>query len=474
MEMINKSSSKGGIFSRIINYYKVSEPNYDSTVPANKFKSIRLATFISATCGYALYYVCRLSMNIVRKPIVDDGLFTETELGIIGSCLFFVYAVGKMANGFLADRCNARRFMATGLLLTALVNLILGFSHMFMVFAVLWGLNGWFQSMGAPAGVVSLNRWYDNKDRGTYYGFWSASHNIGEAITFITVAALVGVAGWRWGMVGAGIVGLLGLLMLLVFMRDTPQSLGFMLTQTTASAEPDKKAVSTDYNKAQMSVLKNPAIWILALGSAFMYISRYAVNSWGVFYLEAQKGYSNINASMIISISSICGIVGTVFSGLISDKLFKGSRNVPALVCGLMNTVALALFLLVPGTNLWIDITAMVLFGLGIGVLICFLGGLMAVDIAPKAAAGAALGVVGMASYLGAGLQDVMNGILIEGHKTMVDGVAHYDFTLVNWFWIGSALFSTFLTALVWNAKRDDDQPNPLDLPDPVKVEENI
>ncbi|MDE6338427.1 MAG: MFS transporter [Muribaculaceae bacterium] len=444
------------MFTKIINFYRVSTPNYDSTTPKEKFKSIRLATFISATCGYALYYVCRLSMNIVRKPIVDDGLFTETELGIIGSCLFFVYAVGKMANGFLADRCNARRFMATGLLLTALVNLILGFTGMFIVFAILWGLNGWFQSMGAPAGVVSLNRWYDNKDRGTYYGFWSASHNIGEAITFITVAALVGFAGWRWGMIGAGLVGVVGFLMLLIFMRDTPQSLGFLLNEKTASADKNRKEEGEDYNRAQMLVLKNPAIWILAIGSAFMYISRYAVNSWGVFYLEAQKGYTNLDASMMISISSICGIVGTVFSGLISDKLFRGSRNVPALVCGLMNTGALCLFLLVPGRHLWVDVTAMVLFGLGIGVLICFLGGLMAVDIAPKAAAGAALGVVGIASYMGAGLQDVMNGILIEGHKTVVNGVDVYDFTVVNWFWIGSALLSTLLTALVWNAKRDD------------------
>lgn len=74
-------------------------------------------------------------------------------------------------------------------------------------------------------------------------------------------------------------------------------------------------------------------------------------------------------------------------------------------------------FLLVPGVHFWLDALAMVLFGIGIGVLICFLGGLMAVDIAPRNASGAALGVVGIASYIGAGLQDVMSGILIEGQK---------------------------------------------------------
>ncbi|MDE7442570.1 MAG: MFS transporter [Muribaculaceae bacterium] len=446
------------MFKAIINFFKISAPN-----PAlagrseSTFKRIQWATFLSATLGYGLYYVCRLSMNIVRKPMVDAGVFDETQLGIIGSCLFFVYAVGKMANGFLADRCNVRRFMSVGLLCTALVNLFLGLTTSFIAFAVLWGLNGWFQSMGAPAGVVSLSRWYDSKRRGTFYGFWSASHNLGEAITFISIAVIATHLGWKGGMIGAGVIGLLGVLMLIIFMRDTPQSQGFLLYEKSeAGADASKSQQSEDFNKAQKAVLCNVAIWILALASAFMYISRYAVNTWGVFYLEAQKGYSTLDASFIISISSICGIVGTVFSGWISDRMFNGSRNVPALVAGLLNVTALCIFLLVPGDNFWLDALAMVLFGLGIGVLICFLGGLMAIDIAPRNASGAALGVVGIASYIGAGLQDVMNGILIQGNKTMVDGVEVYDFTAVNWFWIGSAMLSVLLTLLVWNAKRND------------------
>ncbi|WP_295732137.1 MFS transporter [uncultured Muribaculum sp.] len=450
------------MIDRITDFYRISAPAERPDTDRDRFRRVRLATFISATLGYAIYYVCRLSMNIVRKPIVDDGVFSETQLGIIGSCLFFVYAAGKMANGFLADRCNARRFLATGLLLTAVVNLVLGMTEMFWIFTILWGLNGWFQSMGAPACVVSLNRWYTSKDRGTYYGFWSASHNLGEAITFITIALLVSWAGWRYGMIGAGAIGLCGFAMLLIFMRDTPQSLGFPDPEPPTAKTPTENATAkpdtADFNRAQKAVLRNPAIWCLALASAFMYISRYAVNSWGVFYLEAQKGYDTLDASLIISISSVCGIVGTVASGLISDRLFGGSRNVPALLFGLMNVTALCLFLLVPGEHFWLDATAMVLFGLGIGVLICFLGGLMAVDIAPRAAAGAALGVVGIASYIGAGLQDVMNGILIEGQKTIdpATGADIYDFTYVNIFWIGAAAVSVLLTLLVWNARRND------------------
>ena len=445
------------MLKNIINFYRVSQPkpcNEESlSEQKQRLKRFQWSTFLAATLGYGMYYVCRLSLNVVKKPIVDEGVFSETELGIIGAVLFFTYAVGKFMNGFLADRSNINRFMSTGLLVTALVNLCLGFVHSFILFAVLWGISGWFQSMGAASCVVGLSRWFTDKKRGSFYGFWSSSHNIGEAITFIIVASIVSALGWRYGFLGAGLVGLIGALVVWRFFHDTPQSKGLPAVNAPEKKKEMDALETEEFNRAQKAVLRNPAIWILALSSAFMYISRYAVNSWGVFYLQAEKGYSTLDASFIISISSVFGIVGTMFSGVISDRFFGGRRNIPALIFGLMNVFALCLFLLVPGVHFWMDALAMILFGLGIGVLICFLGGLMAVDIAPRNASGAALGVVGIASYIGAGLQDVMSGVLIEGNKRLVDGVEVYDFTYINWFWIGAALLSVLLALLVWNAR---------------------
>ncbi len=448
------------MLKHLINFYRVSSPKPCKEESLSSIKRrtrlLQWSTFLSATFGYGMYYVCRLSLNVVKKPIVEEGIFSETELGIIGSVLFFTYAIGKFTNGFLADRSNINRFMTTGLLVTALVNLALGFTNSFILFAVMWGISGWFQSMGAASCVVGLSRWFTDKERGSYYGFWSASHNIGEALTFIIVASVVSAFGWRYGFLGAGLVGLLGAAVVWQFFHDTPQSKGLPPINIPTGDKEKQETDKTDFNKAQKQVLMMPAIWILALSSAFMYISRYAVNSWGVFYLQAQKGYNTLDASLIISISSVCGIIGTMFSGVISDKFFGGRRNIPALIFGLMDILALCLFLLVPGEHFWLDALAMVLFGLGIGVLICFLGGLMAVDIAPRNASGAALGVVGIASYIGAGLQDVMSGILIEGNKTVVNGVDTYDFTYINWFWIGAAILSVLLALLVWNAKAKD------------------
>jgi len=424
-----------------------------------RYSRLRWQVFLSATLGYGLFYVCRLSLNVIKKPIVDAGVLSETELGIIGSGLFVTYAIGKFTNGFLADRSNVRRFLAAGLLVSALINLALGFVASFGVFMVLWAINGWMQSMGAAPCVVALSRWYSNKDRGSFYGFWSSSHNIGEAITFIATAVIVASFGWQWGFRGAGLLGLLGFVIVAVFMRDTPQSCGLPPVDVYSGEVSEKKEEGSDKTSVaeyQKQVLRNPAIWMLALGSAFMYISRYAVNSWGIFFLEAEKGYTNLEASSVISISSVCGIVGTVLSGWISDRFFGGRRNMPALIFGLMNILGLCLFLLGPSDNFWLDAASMVIFGLAIGALICFLGGLMAVDIASKKASGAALGVVGIASYIGAALQDFVSGLTIGNGKSVVDGLAVYDFSVVTWFWIGSAVLSVLCVLTVWNAKASE------------------
>ena len=418
---------------------------------------------------YGLYYVCRLSLNVMKKPIVDSGYLSTEELGYIGSALFFAYAVGKCANGFLADRCDIRKFMSVGLFISALANLALGFRIPALLFAVLWGLNGYAQSMGAPASVVGLARWFCNRERGTYYSVWCTSHNLGEALTFILTSLVVSSFGWQWGFVGAALFGFVGVALAWLFYRDSPQSEGLppIMEWSGETPQPEYAREHASVWAGQKAVLTNWAVWMIALSSAFIYVARYAINSWGIYFLEMKKGYTNLEASSIISVNAVCGLAGTLLCGVISDKLFRGRRNTPALIAGVMNTLALCLFLLVPGAHKSLDVLAMVLFGSSIGVLFCFLGGLMAVDVAPKNAAGAALGVVGIASYLGAGIQDIVSGYLIKSQSVREGGKKVFEFahSHIRWngsevavdhislFWIGASLLSVLCALTVWNVK---------------------
>jgi OPA family sugar phosphate sensor protein UhpC-like MFS transporter len=456
----------------ILDFFKTGAPAAVK-VPAEKvdqtYKRLRFQSFLAGTLGYALYYVCRLSMGVMKQPLIDAGLLNATQLGIIGACLFWSYAIFKLINGFLADSSNIKRFMATGLIISVLMNFIMGIlgvtalnggvsnSALFILFAVCWAINGGAQSMGAPPAIIALSRWYPLRIRGTFYGIFSSSHNIGEGLSFVFVGMLVATFGWRWGFFGAALAGLLGVLLILFFMHDSPESKGLPPIEVLAGEAENKEELTPEQKRAQTkkmqaAVVKNPGVWILAAASAFMYMSRYAINEWGTIFLQEAKGYDLAEAATIIGINPIFGIIGTVVSGWLSDVLFRGDRKYPAFVAGILEALALALFLF-GGPSKWVNVLAMVLFGIAIGVLISFLGGLMAVDLVPRQATGAALGIVGMASYAAAGLQNVVTGLLMDGGNAAAGA---HDYTYVRWFWLGAAIISFMLPVLNWRRKQQE------------------
>jgi OPA family sugar phosphate sensor protein UhpC-like MFS transporter len=91
-----------------------------------------------------------------------------------------------------------------------------------------------------------------------------------------------------------------------------------------------------------------------------------------------------------------------------------------------------------------------------LGGLLVFVGGLIAIDICSKRASGAAMGMVGMFSYLGAAVQDKVSGKLIQAGSVTVDGRLTHDFNNAFLFWMGAAVASVALACLLWNVKAKD------------------
>jgi OPA family sugar phosphate sensor protein UhpC-like MFS transporter len=113
------------------------------------------------------------------------------------------------------------------------------------------------------------------------------------------------------------------------------------------------------------------------------------------------------------------------------------------------------MFLSPPGHPLLLTV-AFLLYGLSINGLITSLGGLFAVDIAPKKAAGAVMGFLGVFGYVGAAIQERISGYLIREGTTMVSGVRHYDFSGAIAFWLGTSIVSLILATSLWRVKASD------------------
>ena len=441
-------------------YFRISKPAPEKVpqdaVPGT-YKRLRNSTFWGVTLAYSIFYICRLAMSVVKKPLIDDGIFSAGELGIIGSAFLLVYAAGKFVNGIICDYCNIKRFMAAGLGVSALLNLLMGVLGLvspmvslfggvmlFLVFAIVWGINGWAQSMGAPPAVISLSRWFSLKQRGTYYSILSSTPYLGKTVSFILLGFIVSWLGWQSGFIFAGLAGLAGFAVIVLFVKDNPESQGLPSIQEI-TGDKLSKADKMPTKELQKYVFKNPGIWVIALSSAFVYITQYAISDWGILYLEEGKGFSDIQAPQIISFSEAFGIAGTLLAGWISDRLFKGGRIIPVILSGMLCLVALSLFLFTGGSYL-MNIVYVSLFSLAIGIVFCIVAGLMALDIVPRKATGTALGIVGIFSYVAAGIQSVVSGFLIQHGSAG----GSYDFTATAYFWIGACLLSFLLPVVAW------------------------
>ena len=415
------------------------------------YQKHRIRVLLAITLGYGFIYTCRLGLSIVKKPLIDAGIFTIDELGMIGAALFYGYACGKFINGFLADYISPRVFFSLSIFLAALINIMMGITTYLWVATLLWLLNGFFQGMAAPTSVVSITNWFSYRERGRCYGIWNASHSIGEGFTFYIIAAIVAAYGWQWGFITPGIICIAVAAWAFSFLKDKPSTLG--LPPINVWKNEDVRETNESPTWATQKVMFGiKAIWVVALASAMMYITRYAINSWGILYLQEARGYSLTEAAFFLSINTFAGIFGSIAYGFISDNFFNARRPPANLIFAIIEIGALLLIFYGPSDE-WIQLIAFACYGFTLSGLMASLGGLFAVDIAPKGATGAAMGFVGIFSYLGAAIQENISAALISNNIKMIQDERIYNFDAVILFWIGSSIISLILAASLWKTK---------------------
>src|SRR5262249_41470932 len=155
----------------------------------------------------------------------------------------------------------------------------------FLLFALFWGLNGWFQGFGWPPCARFLTHWYSQNERGSWWSTWNVSHNVGAFIIPWIIGACLYFLDWRAAMYVPGVLCIFGGFFLLNRLRDTPQSLGLPsiekfrndyggVVKGSEERELSTKEILFDY------VLKNKYIWLLSIAYFFVYIVRTGINDW--------------------------------------------------------------------------------------------------------------------------------------------------------------------------------------------------
>jgi OPA family sugar phosphate sensor protein UhpC-like MFS transporter len=430
----------------------------ESAAPASDIDALyrrhRLRVMLAITLGYGFIYTCRLGLSIVKKPLIDGGIFSVEDLGMIGAALFYGYAFGKFFNGFFADHFRPRLFFSLSIFISALINLLMGWSTLVWISIVLWALNGWFQGMAAPSAIITITNWFSIRERGRRYGIWNASHSIGEGITFYVIAAIVASFGWQYGFIAPGLLCIAVAAWVYAFLQNAPPTVGLPPLYEWLGEKREAKRQVTTW-QTQKQVFGIAAMWVVAISSGLMYITRYAINSWGVLYLQEIRGYTLLEAGFFLSVNTIAGIVGSIAFGYLSDKVFDARRPPANLIFAIVEVLALLAIFYGPN-NYFVLLIAFTFYGAALSGLLASIGGLFGVDIAPRGATGAAMGFVGAFSYLAAATQENISAALISRGTTIVDGIRQYDFDQAILFWVGSSVVSMLLAATLWNTRVRD------------------
>jgi OPA family sugar phosphate sensor protein UhpC-like MFS transporter len=380
----------------------------DPQIVKKEYRYWRLRIFYSMFVGYVFYYFTRKSFTFAMPALMLDLGYDKAQLGILGSVLYITYGLSKFASGVMSDQSNPRFFMAIGLIVTGITTILFGLSSSLILFALFWGLNGWFQGWGWPPCARLLTHWYSQSERGTWWSVWSTSHNVGGFLIPLIAGACAEYYGWRYAMfIPGGLCIVMGLI-LMNRLRDTPQSLGlpsienyrndFPLSQKKGSQkekELSTKEILFDY------VLTNKWVWMLAIASFFIYIVRMAINDWSALYLIETKNYSMIKANACVSMFEIGGLFGMLVAGWLSDKIHSGRRGPMNVLFSLGMVLAVVCFWLFPGGGAWIDSLSLFVVGFflfGPQMMI----GLAAAELSHKKAAGTASGFAGWFAYFGA------------------------------------------------------------------------
>lgn len=400
-----------GFFS-FFQHAPYKEEIQDSAVVHKQYKYWRLRIFYSMYIGYAFFYLTRKSFTFAMPAMMVSLGFTKTDLGILGSVLYITYGLSKFISGIMSDRSNPRFFMAVGLILTGIFNIFFGLSSSIVLFALFWGLNGWFQGWGWPPCARLLTHWYSQTERGRWWGIWNTSHNVGGAMIPLIVAVLAQFWGWRVAMFVPGVMCIVIGFFLMNRLRDTPQSLGLPSIESFKGETFDGQAHSgkecreeeRELSRKEILleyVLKNQHIWTLGFAYFFVYVIRTAVNDWGQLYLFESKNFSLIAAGSCIFSFELGGFFGSLAAGWLSDTVFKGKRGpVNALFSLGVVLVSLGLWYAPAGAFLLANASMF-----GVGFLIFgpqMLIGVAAAELSHKKAAGTATGFIGWFAYFGA------------------------------------------------------------------------
>ena len=379
-----------------------------------KFKKYAWLVLLSFGFMYLFFYNGRQNINLVMTQMAENLGSSTSTLGVVSSALFWCYAFGQLINGRLGAFFGYKRFMIIGVVGSAVLNVIISFQHSIPVIAVLWGLNGFFQSMVWSNGLGVVNKWWPSEKRGFATGFTTFFSGMAQVTTYLSVLLCLSLNpewSWRAAFRYPLIPLLLSLIAFILFFKNSPSEVGlsdFEKNEDTSNGELEEIIKSKGYFYPYKLLFSEPKVIVLCLISAIAGIGRYGLITWIPTYFSEQLGLTiknGIFSSILLPFGQACAMF--IFP-VITDKFLKGKREPMLLIASVVTICGMIAF---PFIRNQLGASLM-LFVLGVFAMVTGVIWAIAGDLGGKALSSTVIGVFDWAVYMGAAVQALMFGFV--------------------------------------------------------------
>jgi len=380
---------------------------------------------------YLSVYLIRTMIPPLSTFIMSDLSLSRFDIGLLVSAVAAGYTVAQIPAGWLVDELGVRKLLLIGISMAAVLVLGMYFITNIPTALVLLTVAGFGCGAFPTVSTKALLSWFPVKERGTTIGINQTAVNIGGIITAATLPTVALLYGWRVSFVVIGVVAILIALLAYTLYRETPRTVN-----DTDVSKPESKP----NRKGAIRMMIDRNILMISFASVGLLIVQFSMTTYFVIFLRDIVGISVVNAGGLLAFVNMGGAIGKPVLGVMSDRLFGGSRRKPILIAALMSLLFSISMQFISSSTPYVVL--LVIFA-AFGFSAFGWGGLnfvLAAEYTGSEYAGLAVGYTNMIGLLGNIIGPPLFGLIID-----VTG----SYSLGWWFLAASALTSVVGFAFV-------------------------
>jgi OPA family glycerol-3-phosphate transporter-like MFS transporter len=417
-----------------------------ATRPEPDLQRLQRRVLLLCWVAYALAYVARVNLSVAIPDLQTALQLDKAQVGLIGSLFFWVYGIGQLVNGTLGDRFSSRIFIAVGLGVAGLANLLFGLSSGLFLLLVFWSLNGFFQSMLWGPISKSLSVWFSHVQRGRVIVAISTSMVAGYLLAWGGGGLLVSLAGWRWAFLVPGAALLLFVPVWLRWKLDHPRHIGLdspnphawepVASDATGvldgAAVPDATAATTAPSTPAKplpltAVIVKYRLWLVVVACLAQGTVKEGIGLWAPSFLSETLGIPLSDTLVVLLAIPLMNFAGILLAGWLNRAFGHREKSAAAVLFGIAFLSSIGLLLSggsrPAATLVFLGLSSAAIYGVNTLLL-----GVLPLGFAKENKVSSVAGFLDFSSYLAAGFAAVLTGFLAD----------RFGWNSVLFLWIGA------------------------------------